>query len=229
MKILKITFVLILFFSAHIFSQSLSIGLGSGLNFINGNNYYTDNFGRLGIYENINGTTTNLTGLGLSRELQFKFGAKYSFENLPLSLTAGLNYLHLRGNESMYIYDVFMQREFLKDVTTKMDIWSFQMGTNYFFSFYFLKPFVAASVSINYFDDVFIELAETDYTSEFRSYKNGMRYGYSLGMGISYNIFSNIELEFSTNYNSWNVFHRREAEEMLNSVNALVNIYYKIL
>jgi opacity protein-like surface antigen len=229
MKLLKISFVLISLFSVQISSQSLSVGLGSGLNFINGNNYYTDNFGLLGIYENVNGTRTNLTGLGLNREPQFRLTAKYSFENLPVNLTADLNYLRMRGNEPMYVYDVLMQREFLKDVTTKMDIWSFQLGTGYDFNFYFLKPFITASVSINYFDDVFIEFAETDYVSEYRSYKNGMRYGYTFGAGLSYSLFSNTDIELSTNYNSWNVFNRRDGEETLNSVSALINIYYKIL
>jgi hypothetical protein len=90
------------------------------------------------------------------------------------------------------------------------------------------KPFIAFSLSANYFDDVWIEFTETDYISEFRSYKNGMRYGYSAGVGLDYIVLTKLELEISSNYNSLNLINRREEEELLNSVNVLFNIYYKI-
>jgi hypothetical protein len=229
MKTLKPILVFFFIFSFQLLPQSLSIGIGSGLNFISGTNYYTDNFGRLGKYEDINGTTTNLEGMDLSNELQFQICGKYSFEKSPFILSTGFNYFPMRGNEQMDVYDFVLMTEVSKDVTTKMDIWSFQIGANYFLEFYSIKPFMSVSLSANYFDDVYIELAETDYMSEFRSYKNGMRYGYSLGLGIAYDVFSNYAFELSSSYNSFNSLHKREGEVLLNSINILFNIYYKII
>ena len=164
--------------------------------------------------------------MGLSNEWQFQIIGKYSFINSPFSLTAGFSYSPMRGNEQMLIYDVFLDQEIQRDVTTKMDIWSFQLGTNYTFDLFSIKPFIAVSFSANYFDDVWIKFFETDYISEFRSYENGMRYGYSVGFGLDYSVFSNLDLEISTNYNSLNLLNRREEEELLNSINVLFNIYY---
>ena len=228
MNPVKLSSLILLCFSIPLLSQTFSIGAGTGLNFIQGNNYYTDDFGRIGKYENINGTTTNLTGMGLSNEWQFQINGKYTFINSPFSLTAGFSYSPMRGNEQMLIYDFFLNQEVQRDVTTKMDIWSFQLGTNYTFDLHSFKPFIALSLSANYFDDVWIEFTETDYISEFRSYKNGMRYGYSAGVGLDYIVLTKLELEISSNYNSLNLINRREEEELLNSVNVLFNIYYKI-
>ena len=227
----KIKFFVFLFLSLSfpLISQTIYIGVGTGLNFINGANYYTADFGRIGRYENVNGTVTNFPGLGLSDELEFQLNGKYSLDNSPFSFTAGFNYFRMRGNESMPIYDNILERDIIKDVTSKMDIWSFQLGANYSFNLYSVRPFVAFSFLSNYLDDVYIEIAHGEYISQFPSYKNGMRYGYSLGAGMGYNIFSNFELELSTNYNSLNVLHKRDGEALLNSVNVLFNIYYKII
>ena len=134
----------------------------------------------------------------------------------------------MRGNEQMLIYDFILNQEVQKDVTTKMDIWLFQLVTNYTFDLNSFKPFIAVSLSANYFDDVWIEIAETNFISEFRSYINGIRYGYSFGVGLDYSVFSNLDLEISTNYNSLNLLNRREEEELLNSINVLFNVYYKL-
>jgi len=109
-----------------------------------------------------------------------------------------------------------------------MDIWSFQLGVNYSFNIEPVKPFIALRFLTNYFDDVYIKIGNDDNFNQFRSYKNGMRYGYCIGTGINYNIYKNIELEFSTNYNAMNVFHRREGEVLLSSMNLLLGIYYKV-
>ena len=227
----KVKFFVVLFLSLSfpLISQTISIGVGTGLNFINGTNYYTNKFGELGRYENVNGTETNFAGLGLSNELEFKVQSKYSLDNSPFSFTAGFNYFRMRGNESMPIYDNILERDFIKDVTSKMDVWSFQFGANYSFNLYAVRPFITLSFLSNYLDDVYIEIADGEYISQFPSYKNGMRYGYSLGTGIGYNIFSNVELELSTNYNSLNVLHKRDGEALLNSVSVLFNVYYKII
>jgi opacity protein-like surface antigen len=228
MKSLKVVFLICLVFSFEIFSQSLSIGLGSGLNFINGGNYFTDNLGRIGIYQNKNGTNTTFEGLSLDNEIQFQLGAKYSLEDFPINLLLNVQYLRMRGTESMNIYDNFLGREFLYDVTTKLDIWSLQVGSSYSYYFYSLKPFITASVLFNYFDDVYVELAQDRHLSEYPDYENGMRYGYSLGLGVSYNIFNNIELELLSRYNDLNFLNRRDGEVKLASTSLLLGIYYKV-
>lgn len=229
MNKVKVIFLMCFIFSYSIFSQSISIGLGSGINFISGDNYYTNNLGRLGIYENINGTTTNLEGMGLKNELQFQLGGKYSFDNSPFSLISFFNYSPMRGSDQILVYDFVRMSEVPRDVTAKMDIWSFQAGVNYSLNFYAIKPFITALLSANYFDDFYIEFSEPDYKSEYRSYKNGMRYGYSVGVGIAYNISSILNLEISGNYNDFNILHSRNGEELLNSFNVLAMFYYKLL
>ena len=62
MNEVKIILVTGLIFSYSIFSSINFYWIGGRINFISGDNYYTDNLGRLGLYENINGTTTNLEG-----------------------------------------------------------------------------------------------------------------------------------------------------------------------
>ena len=170
-----------------------------------------------------------LKDLRFNNELQFQICGKYSFEDSPFSLSAGFNYSPMRGSEQMEVYDFVFETVVIKDVTTKMDIWSFQLSANYSFDIYPVKPFITLSFLSNYFDNVFIVIGDEEYFSQFLSYRNGMRYGYSLGLGIEYNVFSNVELVLSSNYNSFNVLHKREGEVLLNSVNILFNIYYKIL
>lgn len=228
MQILKIIIALSFLFSANLLSQSLYVGFGSGLNFINGGSYYTSKLGRIGIYENINGTNTSFSGLGLGKELQFQIGAKYSLANSPISLVANVEYYRMRGNESMNIFSEFMKRDFLYDVSTKLNIWSFQLGSSYSFDLFSLKPFVFASILSNYFDDVYVELAQDRTTTEFLDYENGMRYGFAFGGGIFYNNISNFGLEILTKYNIFNFLNRREGEEKINSVSVLFNAYYKI-
>ncbi|MBU0561231.1 MAG: hypothetical protein KJ799_16780 [Bacteroidetes bacterium] len=229
MRTIKLFLLISLVISFEVFTQSLSIGLGSGVNFIQGGNYYTDNLGRIGRYENLNGTNTSFTGLSLNTELQFQAGGKYSFENIPINLLADIQYYRMRGNEEVNIYDSFFEREFTYDATAKIDIWSLQLGSSYEFEFYSFKPFLTASAMFNYFGDVYYELAQDRYISEFPDYHNGMRYGYSFGVGISYNIISNIELEILSRYNDFNSFNGRDGEEKLKSTSVLFNIYYRIL
>ncbi|MCJ7552463.1 MAG: hypothetical protein MUO34_01145 [Ignavibacteriaceae bacterium] len=229
MNLVKIILMMGLICSYSIFPQSISIGLGGGVNFISGDNYYTNNLGRLGLYENINGTITNLEGMGLNNELQFQLSGKYCFEDSPFSLSAGFDYSPMRGSEQMEVYDFVFETVVIKDVTNKMDIWSFQVGANYSFYIYHIKPFITVSFLSNYFEDVFIVIGDEENFSQFLSYRNGMRYGYSIGAGIGYDIFSTVEINLSSNYNSFNVLNKREGEELLNSVNVLFNIYYKIL
>ncbi len=229
MNRVKILVLMCLIFSCSILPQSISIGLGGGVNFITGDNYYTNGLGRLGIFENINGTTGNLEGMGLTNELHLQLGVKYFFDNSPFSLRAVFSYSPLRGTEQKMIYDFVLMAEVPKDVTAKMDIWGFQAGTDYYFNFYPFKPFFTVSLSANYFDDFYVEFSQPDYKSEYRSYKNGMRYGYSVGAGIAYYILSNLNLELSGSFNSFNVLNKREGEELLNSINIQVSIYYQII
>lgn len=229
MNPIKIILMMGLICSFSIYPQSISIGLGGGVNFISGDNYYTDNLGRLGIYENFNGATTNLEGMGLNNELQFQLSGKYCFEDSPFSLIAGFNYTPMRGSEQLEVWDFVFETAVIREVTAKMDIWSFQLGANYSFNIYNIKPFITVSVLSNYFDDVSIVIGDEENFSQFLSYRNGMRYGYSLGAGIGYYIFSNTEINLSGNYNSFNVFNKRDGEELLNSVNVLFIIYYEIL
>jgi len=228
MNQIKLISIIFLCFSLPILTQTFTIGAGTGLNFIQGNNYYTDDFGRIGLYENINGTNTNLIGMKLNTEWQFQVLGKYFFENSLFSLTAGFVYLPMRGYEPIYIYDFMLDQEIKYDGTTKMDIWCFQIETNYSFDLQPVKPFINFSLSANYFDDVWIEYAQADYLIEFRSYKNGMRYGYSAGIGMEYYVISNLMLELSSNYNSFNPVNKREGEELLNTINVLFNINYTI-
>ena len=60
----KVKYFVVLFLSLSfpLISQTISIGVGTGLNFINGTSYYTNKFGELGRYENVNGTETNFGG-----------------------------------------------------------------------------------------------------------------------------------------------------------------------
>ena len=218
-----------LFIYIPLFAQSISVGVGAGLNFITGSNYYTDDMGSLGIYESVNGTKAYLTGMKLSTESEFQLNSKVSFSGFPFTLTAGLNYFCMRGNESMPIYDLILEREFERDVITKMDIWSLQIGVSYSLNIYNVKPFISVSALSNYFDDAFIVIADDDNFCQSLNYKNGMRYGYSFGAGIGCDVFSNIELQLSANYNSLNVLHKRDGEELLNSVNILFNVFYKII
>ncbi len=228
MKKNKLFLLMYLVVSFPLFSQNIYVGLGTGVNFIMNDNYYTANFGRYGLHQNINGTKTNFEGLGLSNEWQFQLNGKYYIDNSPFSLTANLNYFRMRGNESIPIYDEILIRFIVQDVTSKMDIWSLQLGANYSFDLSPVKPFITVSFLSNYFDDVYIKIGDDESYSQFRSYKNGMRYGYSFGTGIGYCIIPNFELELSTNYNSLNVLHKRDGEALLNSINLLFNIYYKI-
>jgi hypothetical protein len=92
MRKVKIFLVLFLFTSFQLFSQNIYVGIGTGLNIISCDNYYTSNFGRFGVYQSVNGPETNLAGLGLSNELQFQINSKYSFNNSPFSLSAGFQY-----------------------------------------------------------------------------------------------------------------------------------------
>lgn len=228
MRALKIVLVLSLFISVDMFSQSLSVGLGTGLNIISGDKYYTDGLGRIGIYYNTNGTHTSFHGLSLNNEIQFQVGAKYSFLNFPFNLLAIIQYYLMRGNGLVNIYDNFLEREFQYKVTTKLDIWSLQFGGSYLLNFYPFRPFITASALFNYFGDVYVELAQDKSLSEYPDYENGMRYGFSLGAGISYNIYSNIELELQSRYNDLNLLHRRDGEEKLSSTSILLNVYYKV-
>ncbi|MFO7523999.1 MAG: hypothetical protein R6W68_00965 [Ignavibacteriaceae bacterium] len=229
MNKVKIVLVLCLVFSYPTFAQSISVGLGGGVNFISGNNYYTNKPGRLGIYENMNGTTTNLEGMGLTSELQFQLAGKYAFDDTPFNLISSISYSPMRGSDQILVYDFVKMSEVPRDVTAKMDIWSFQVGAAYYLSFYAIKPFITASLSANYVDDFYIEFSEPDYKSEYRSYKNGMRYGYNAGAGIAYNFFSNLRLEVSGNYNSFNLLHSRDGEELLHTFNVLAIFYYQVL
>lgn len=224
----KIFLILFLVSSPSLFSQSIYVGLGTGINIIEGDNYYTSNFGRFGVYQSVNGTVTNFAGMGLSNEMQFQVNGKYSFNNSPFSFVVGLQYLRMTGKESVPIYSETFKMPIYQNVTTEMDIWNFNLGANYSFNINRFKPFINATLLSNYFDDVFIRIGNDENYSQFLSYKNGMRYGFSIGTGLGYDVFQNIELELLTSYNSFNVLNKRSGESLLNSIGVLLNVYYKV-
>jgi DNA invertase Pin-like site-specific DNA recombinase len=59
-------------------------------------------------------------------------------------------------------------------------------------------------------------------------YKNGKRYGYCFSAGSDYMLEKNIDLEIRISYNSLNQFNRRNGEEVLNTIGASLNAYYRI-
>ena len=227
MKTYIIIIFLIFFSPIQIFSQTFSVGIGSGVNFVTGDNYYTHSLGRLGIYPDVNGTTVNLEGMGMRTEFQFQLSGKYSFKDSPFNLFADFNYLPMNGNENMNVWYWFAEEGIESTVTNKMDIWSFQLGANYYFTRSSIKPFISASISANYFSDTWIETDIDFYLTEYKSYENGMRYGYGVGLGAAYEISKYFDAELSGNFNSFNQLGRRDGEELLNSINVLLIVYYK--
>ncbi len=202
--------------------------MGSGINIITGENYYTNNLGRIGIYENVNGTTTNLIGSGLKKEHLFQAGLKYALNQLHINFKTIFGYHTLRGNEQLIIYDNTLMIELSKDVTTKMDVWSFQTDVDFTLDYFIIKPFITALFNANYFDDLYIEIAEPNFKSEFSSYDNGLRFGCSAGIGFAYNIFYKLNLEITGNYNAFNIFGKRDGEQALNSISIEAMLFYQI-
>ncbi len=238
MRSIKKSFCIILLAAIDIFSQSLSIGLGSGISAVQGDNYYTDNLGLAGLYF-INGTRSEFTGLKFRNENDFSVNVKYAFEYFPLSLVTQIHYIPMRGKQSADIYSQAYFKTIQNEVTTKIDIWSFSIGPRYELEIKKLRPYITASLLLNYIGDTWLQFEYYNDLSMWRNNQNGMRYGLSLGFGVGYEAFSNIDFEIGANYNYMNLWNRRGAnpedkihlsvEERMNTLNISLRVFYLIL
>ena len=238
MDTIKKIFFIILLFSINNYSQSLFIGLGSGISIVQGNNYFTNNLGPAGLYF-VNGAESEFKGLNFKNGYDFAVNIKCRFKYIPFSLVTQINYIPLRGNQSVNIYDDLLKQNILNDVTTEIDIWSLKIGARYATEIQKVKPYLTASMLLNYFGDTWLQFEHDNNITLWRNYQNGMRYGLSIGFGLGYEIINNINLEIETNYDYMNLWNRRGAnpidkihpsvEERMNTLNIELGVYYKIL
>ncbi len=236
-KIKKIIFI-ILFIEVNIYGQSLSIGLGSDLHFVQGKNYFTNNLNNAGLYF-INGAESEFKGLNFNKDFDVSVNLKYGFNNTPFDIITQIHYIPFRGNQSVNIYNSLLNQDILDKVTTKIDIWSFEIGGRYSLNMWKVKPYFTTSVLLNYFGDTWLQFEHDNDISEWRNYQNGMRYGLSFGIGLEYKIMNNINFEIGTNYNYMNIWNRRGAnpidkihpstEEKMNTLSIALSFYYVIL
>ena len=238
MDAIKKIFFIILLLSINNYSQSLSIGLGSGISIVQGNNYFTNNLGPAGLYY-VNGAESEFKGLDFRNEYDFAVNIKYGFKYVPFSLVAQIHYLPLRGIQSVNIYDDLLKQNILNDVTTEIDIWSLKIGARYATIIQKVKPYLTASILLNYFGDTWFKFEHDNNISKWRNYKNGMRYGLNLGFGFGYEVINNIDLDIEANYNFMNLWNRRgtnpidkihpSVEERMNTLNIELGVYYRML
>ncbi len=212
-----------------VYSQTISIGLGSGINMIQGNNFYTEDFGRIGLYTQKNGTQTNFAGLGLKNEYDLSINAKIGFSSLPVIFIAQLHYLPMRGNQSVEMWDFLATHSHYENVKTINDIWSYGFGLRYNAEFNNLYPFCSASFLINNWNNAILQFDYQEHLSTWAQYKNGIRYGYNISMGLGYNISDLFEIEIEGSYSLLNEYNRRDGEVKMNTVNTQFKTYYTIL
>ncbi len=232
--------VLFIFFllESCIFGQSLSVGVSGGISIIQGPNYFTNNLGLYGIHK-VNGTESSFAGLEFKNENSFVLKIDYGIKNNPIRLITQINYIPMRGNGSIKVYDQLSQWDIQEEVTTKLDIWSLCVGAKYKVNFRKISPYAQALFLVNYFGDTRLEF---DYgTTELTrvDYKNGMRYGLNFGLGIVYNIRSDIDLDIGASYSLMNMWNSRKAnpsdypyesvESKMNTINLLIGVNYTIL
>ena len=233
-KIISVFFLL----GSSVFSQSLSVGVSGGISRIQGDNYFTNNLGSYG-RNKVNGTESSFAGLKFRNENSFILKINYGLENSPIRLIAQINYIPMRGNETVRIYDQISQWYIKEEVITKLDIWSLCVGARYKINFQKIKPYAQALFLSNYFGDTRLEFDYGTTESIRTDYKNGMRYGLNFGLGIVYNITRNIDLDIGASYSFMNLWNSRKAnpldypyesvEAKLNTINLLIGIDYTIL
>lgn len=232
-KIIVITLLAII----NIYSQSLSVGLSSGVSIVQGDNYFTKDFGYYGTYFR-NAAESHVAGLRFKTEPDFAVNVKYGLSFIPVSLVAQIHYIPMRGEQTLSIYDVRFNHTSQEDVTTKLDIWALNVGVRYSTEIIKLKPFITASFLMNYFGDTWLQLVHGTTITMYPNYENGMRYGYNYGVGVGYEALKNIDFEIEASYSYMNVWNRREAyppndpdssvEERMNNLNFLLGAYYKL-
>ena len=233
-KILLVFFLL----ESCVFSQSLSVGVSGGISIIQGSGYFTNNLGLYGVHK-ANGTESSFAGLGFRNENSFVLKINYGLKNNPIRLITQINYIPMRGNGTVKVYDQISQWYIQEEVTTKLDIWSLCVGARYMFNFRKISLYSQALLLANYFGDTRLEF---DYgTTELTrvDYKNGMRYGLNFGLGIIYNIIRDIDLDVGASYSFMNMWNRRKAnpsdypyesvESKMNTINIIIGVDYTIL
>jgi opacity protein-like surface antigen len=142
----------------------------------------------------------------------------------------------MRGEGSKSIYDDVSQSYLQEKVITKLDIWSLCVGGGYEIKFRKFKPYAKALFLANYFDDTRLEFDFGNNESLRPDYKNGMRYGLNVGLGVAYNITSNFSLDAEASYSFMNIWNRRDAnpddypyesaEEKMKTLNLIIGVDY---
>jgi opacity protein-like surface antigen len=229
MNIFKSSILVSFVFVSNSFCQTISVGVGTGMNMIQGDNYYTRALGSIGVYHSVNGTEASFRGLAMRNGMDFAANAKYAFNTIPISFLAQVHFMPMRGHESILINNIVLRFDEVNDVTTKLDIWSFRFGARYAVDIAHIKPFISATFLINYFGDARLQFDKGDISITRPDYKNGMRYGYHLGLGASYRVLPKLDAEIEGSYSLLNNGNRRDGEVKLNTVNVLLNAYYTIL
>lgn len=228
MKYGRYIFYALLLFSSISFSQQLSIGLGGGIDFVQGDNYYTHPLEWFGLYD-INGTRANFPGMKLGTEYHFNLASKYKFATIPFAVRLNFLYSPLRGCERISYFDEDWGKVITPEVSTILDVWSIHVGADYNLPIEFINSFVTVSLLANHFDETYTHTNTERYEVFFPVYRNGMRYGFSLGMGAAYDISDKLAVELSGNFSVWNEFGRRDGEELFRTIGLNTAIYYKIM
>jgi opacity protein-like surface antigen len=210
-------------------SQTISIGLGSGINMIQGNNFYTQDFDRIGLYTKKNGTQTNFAGLAQKNEYEYAINSKIRFSNYPISLIAQVHYIPMRGKENVEMWDLYSYQSHYENVTTINDIWSYRIGVRYDVKFNDFYSFCNASYLMNSWKDAKLQFDYNERITTLPQYRNGMRYGYNSGIGIGYEISSVFEIEMEGSYSFMNEYNVRDGEVKMNTVNILFTTYYAVI
>jgi hypothetical protein len=225
-RIQKLMF-LIVFFAATAHCQSLSIGVSSGINVVRGKNYYTEDLGPDGIWF-VNGAWGFFHGLKFGNEPDFALATKYSLK--VFDLTAQIHFIPMRGGQVVEVpmFDGKQTRILYPSVTTKMDIWSFQVGARYSVEVRGFRPFFAASCLMSYFGDTRLQFDYGDLTTHLSNYTNGMRYGYRVGLGVGYTVTPKFDIELGGGFNSMNPVNGRAGEGRMNTIDIALSAYYTI-
>lgn len=225
---LKRSLIAVFVLSSFIYGQSFSVGLGCNVGFIQGSNYYTHELGFIGIYP-VNGTSATFGGLGAKSIFGASALFRYDISDLPLSFTAEIHFQALRGHTEQDIFNFYLNHQEHFKYITELDIWTLAVGSRYSIPFDDLQPFVSAAFLTNYLGDLIVESKLDESTSYRPDYKNGLRYGFSFGLGTSYSLTKYFDIEIKASYNMLNQFNRREGEEILNTIGTALNIYYHLL
>jgi hypothetical protein len=230
MKILKITFILSFFLSLKILPQSFSIGIGPGMSFLQGNNFYTRDLGVAGYYQ-VNGDYANFLGMNFNSEFNLTGMVSYSLAETHLSVYSQVSYIIMRGNDNaMLSPNVFQPDIPLENfqITTKMNLLSISLGSKYIFSSWNVKPVALLEAQLNNLSDITFEAKNNDKETEYLSTKGIQRIGIAVGIGFNYNLYSSIDLELLAKYNEYNLFNKKDGEDDLKSIGINLIFLYSI-